>query len=102
MNFDTLSFIVEKFLLKTFANVKTVRVTHIETATIGMAWGFKVDVVAKVKAAGLRSLPGEFHVEVLVAKDGSIVGVNQQPWQGDQRGRKVLQPRGRGSGRGRY
>ena len=90
MNFDDISYIAERFLLDTYANVRSVRIIHIGTASFGATPVYKVDCVASMGTGKMRGVGAGIRVEVTVDKDGRVVAVHGRLWHRVQRSHENL------------
>ena len=87
---DRIRSVAERFVLENLDNVRSFRIAQINAALFEGAWVHRVTGVAGPGFSSARVHPVGVPVEILVARDGRVVAVQGESWQGHQRGRQLL------------
>ena len=93
MDFDTVRRVAEKFLLRNYRNVRAVVIIDMRYAIFERESVYKAVGVATLSLDSIAASPTQVRVEVIVAKDGRIMAVQEQSLNDYRRDRKVLRPR---------
>jgi len=80
---DEVTLVVTRFLRQQHPDVRSVTVSEITNITFMGAWVYRADATAAGELSNTTGSPKHFDVEVLVGKNGSVVGVNGQRWRGN-------------------
>ena len=75
VNFDTIASIAERYILENVPGAQSVRVIHIRTEYFEGAWAYNVDCLTTNGSRNARALSAGVRGEVMIATDGTVVGV---------------------------
>ncbi|MDP7535011.1 MAG: hypothetical protein QGI88_14730 [SAR202 cluster bacterium] len=87
---DEVTLVVTRFLRQQHPDVRSVTVSEITNITFIGAWVYRTVATAAGVLSNATGSPKHFDVEVLVGKNGSVVGVNGQRWRGNFGVRQAL------------
>ena len=84
MNFDAISSIAERYILESVPDSRSVRVIHITTEFFEGAWAYNVDCLTNKRSRNAHALSASTRGEVMIATDGTVVGLRGRAFRGNK------------------